>query len=487
MPGGDDPHGPAMTPEEFRRHAHALVERMADYMAGVERYPVRARVAPGEVAANLPADPPQAGEPMEAILADVEQVILPGLTHWQHPAFFAYFPANSSPPSVLAEMLTATFGVNAMLWQTSPAATELEGRMMQWLAAMIGLPAEFTGVIYDTASTATLAALLAARERATGWRANEEGLAALGADGVRLAVYASEEAHSSVEKMMKVAGLGRGMLRKVAADEAFAMRPDALQAAIERDRAQGMTPACVVASLGGTGTGAMDPLRPVGDICRRLDVWLHVDAAWAGSALILPEHRHLADGIEQADSFVFNPHKWLMTNFDCTAFYVRDRAALERTLSLVPEYLKSPDGEAVTDYQTLSVQLGRRFRALKLWFVIRSYGVDRLRAILRDHIAWAGRLCGMVAAEPGFEIMSPQRLALFSFRYRPDGLDDERELDALNRRLLERLNDSGRLYVTQNRVRGRFAIRFQVGQTSTEWRHVAAAWETIRQTARELG
>lgn len=475
-----------MTPQEFRKHAHTLVDWMADYMASVEEQPVRAQVLPGDIAAKLPAAAPDVAEPFEAIFADFERIVMPGITHWQHPSFFAYFPANSSPPSVLAEMLTATLAAQCMLWQTSPAATEMEARMMEWLGAMTGLPATFRGVIQDSATSATLAALLVAREKATGWRGNEDGLAALGAEGLKLTVYVSEEAHSSVEKTMKAAGFGRASLRKIPADDDFAMRPRALRDAVARDVAAGFTPACIVASIGGTGTGAMDPLRAVGEIARDHGIWLHVDAAWAGSALILPEHRGLIDGIEHVDSFVFNPHKWLMTNFDCTAFFVRDAQALERTLALVPEYLRSRQAGTVTDYQNWSVPLGRRFRALKLWFVIRAYGVEGLQAILRRHIALAGDLFARVSGEPDFEIMSPLRLALFGFRYRPNGLDDEAALDVLNERLLHALNDSGELYVTQNRVRGRYAIRFSIGQTNTQARHVDAAWRKIAQTARAL-
>ena len=475
-----------MTPEEFRTHAHELVDWMADYMAGIEERPVRSQTAPGEIAAKVPDRAPEQPEAMTDIFADFERDILPGVTNWQHPSFFAYFPANSSPPSVLAEMLTATLAAQCMLWQTSPAGTELETQMMQWLREMLALPEHFQGVIQDSATSATLVALLTARERATGWRANEEGLAALGAQGCKLTVYVSEEAHSSIEKTMKVAGYGAENLRKIPAGQDFAMQPAELAAAIEADIAAGFTPACVTACIGGTGTGAMDPLAPIGEICRRHGIWFHVDAAWAGSALILPEWRHLVDGLEQADSFVFNPHKWLFTNFDCTAYFVADTASLERTLSLVPEYLRSRETGHVIDYQNWSVPLGRRFRALKLWFVIRSYGVEGLRAMIRNHIALAEELFETVSDDADFEILSPLRLSLFSFRYRPAGIDDEAVLDALNLSLLETLNDSGRLYLTQNRVKGRFAIRFQIGQTATTAQHVEAAWAVIRETAHRL-
>jgi aromatic-L-amino-acid decarboxylase len=469
-----------MTTEEFRRQAHAFVDWMADYLTGVEAYPVRAQVKPGEIAASLADSPPETGEPIEAIFRDFQAHVLPGVTHWQHPSFFAYFPANSSPPSVLAEMLTATLGAQCMLWQTSPAATEMETRVLDWLRQMIGLPAGFTGVIQDSASSAILCALLTARERATGWRVNEEGLRG----APPLAVYTSEETHSATEKGVKIAGLGRRALRKIPTDGRFALIPQALEAAIAADRAAGVTPACVVASLGTTGVGGVDPLRAIGEICRRHDVFLHVDAAWAGSALLLPEHRGMIDGIEHVDSFVFNPHKWLFTNFDCSAHFVRDPESLIRTFAIVPEYLKSREGRQVIDYRDWGVPLGRRFRALKLWFVIRSFGVAGLRARIAGHIEWAQEVARAVATMPDFELLAPPSLALLCFRYHPAGVDDETVLERLNQRLLETLNDSGALYLTQTRVRGRFGIRLVVGQTATERRHVQAAWARIQATAR---
>jgi len=468
--------------EEFRRHAHAFVDWMADYLRDVERYPVRAQVKPGEIAAGLALAPPQDGEPMEAIFADFRQRVLPGITHWQHPSFFAYFPANSSPPSLLAEMLTATLGAQCMLWQTSPAATEMETRVLDWLRQMTGLPEGFTGVIQDSASSAILCAILTARERATGWRVNEEGLGAV----EPLAVYCSTETHSATEKDAKVAGIGRRNVRKIAVDERFAMRPEALDAAISADLAAGTRPICVIASLGTTGVGAMDPLRPIGEICRRNRVWLHVDAAWAGSALVLPEHRDMLDGIEHVDSFVFKPHKWMFTNFDCSAHFVRDPEALIRTLEILPEFLKTRERSRVIDYRDWGVPLGRRFRALKLWFVLRAYGVRGIQDQIRAHVDLARELERSIAAAPDFELLAPRSLALLNFRYRPAVVPPE-GLDALNARLLETLNDSGALYLTQNRVAGAFALRFSIGQTGTERRHVEAAWGAIQDTARALG
>ncbi|MFQ5785814.1 MAG: pyridoxal phosphate-dependent decarboxylase family protein [Alphaproteobacteria bacterium] len=471
-----------MTPDEFRRHAHTFVDWMADYLETVERYPVRARVGPGDIAARLPEDPPETGEPMEAIFRDFETIVMPGITHWQHPGFFAYFPCNSSPPSVLAEMLTATLGVQGMLWQTSPAATELEIRVLDWLRRMTGLSEGLAGVIQDTASSATLCALVSARERATQGRGNAAGL---GSAGV-LTTYCSAEAHSSVEKDIGIAGLGRENLRAIPVDETFALRPEALDAAIRDDRAAGRTPVCVVATLGTTGVSGFDPLRAIGEICRRHDIWLHVDAAWAGAALLLPEQRWMIDGVEHADSIVLNPHKWLLTNLDCSAYFVRDPRALTRSFAILPEYLKTAEGDHVVDFRDWGVPLGRRFRALKLWFVIRSYGVAGLREMIAGHIAMAQALADEVAANDDFEVLAPARLALFCFRYRPPGLDDEARLDALNRRLLDAINAGGTAYFTQTLVGGRFAIRFCVGQTRTERRHVEAAWRCIHETARAL-
>ena len=471
-----------MDSEEFRRHAHTFVDWMADYLATVERHPVKSPARPGDIAAKLAAGPPAVGEPIERIFADFERDVMPGITHWQHPGFFAYFPANSSPPSVLAEMLTATLGAQCMLWQTSPAATEMETRVLDWLRQMTGLPEGLTGVIQDSASSAILCAILTAREKATGWRANEDGLGAL----PPITVYCSEETHSATEKGVKVAGLGRANLRKIPVDEHFAMRPEALAEAMASDRARGMIPACVIASLGTTGASGFDPLRPIGEICRRFDAFLHVDAAWAGSALILPEERWMLDGVELCDSFVFNPHKWLLTNFDCSAHFVRDPDSLVRTLEITPAFLKTREHRQVIDYRDWSVPLGRRFRALKLWFVIRSYGVERLQAIIRGHIALARAAADWIGAAPDFELVAPARLALFCFRFHPPGLDDPGTLDRLNERLLETLNDSGSVYFTQTRVHGRYCIRWSIGQTNTEERHVAAAWKQIQATARGL-
>ena len=467
---------------EYRRHGHRLVDWIADYLETIETRPVRSSVEPGEIRARLAAAPPEFGEPFERIFADFERDLLPGVTHWQHPSFHAYFPANSSPPSVLAEMLTAGLGVNCMLWQTSPAGTELETRALDWLRQMIGLPEGFSGVIQDTASSATLCAILAARERATGFAVNRRGVS--GEDRLRL--YTSAEAHSSVEKAVRIAGLGSDSLRAVPVRADGGMRCDALAAAIERDAADGARPCLVVATLGTTGASGFDPLHTIGPLCRRHGVMLHVDAAWAGTAAIAPEYRWMLDGVEHADSFVVNPHKWMLVNFDCSAHFVRDAAAFVRTFEIVPEYLRTPEHGTVIDYRDWGIALGRRFRALKLWFVIRSYGVEGLRALVRRHVALTAELARDIEDEDDFELVAAPRLALLCFRYRPPGIEDPGALDDLNERLLRALNDSGRLYLTQTRVGGAYVIRFCVGQTTTERRHVQAAWSFIREVARGL-
>jgi aromatic-L-amino-acid decarboxylase len=455
---------------------------MADYLEQVEVYPVKSDVAPRTIFNRIPPLPPQEGEPFDALLNDFRTIILPGMTHWQHPSFFAYFPANASPPSVLAEMLTATLGAQCMSWVTSPAATELEERMMTWLRTMLGLPDSFSGVLQDTASTATLCAILTAREHRTKYLINQRGFT----PDVRFTVYCSTETHSSIEKAVKIAGLGREFLRKIPVDETYALRPDLLEEAIQLDMRRGYTPLCVVAAIGTTGSTAIDPLRSIGAISRKFKAWLHVDAAFAGSALVLPEYRWMIDGIELADSFVFNPHKWLFTNFDCSAYFVRDKEALVRTFEILPEYLKTVEGEQVHNYRDWGIQLGRRFRALKLWFVIRSYGVRGLQETIRAHIAMARQLATTIQASPDFELLAPAPLNLICFRYHPRHITDPARLDALNAQILESLNKSGKLYLSHTKLGGRYALRLVIGQTTVQQRHVDAAWEQITATARSL-
>lgn len=464
----------------FRRDGHALVDFIAEYLEGIERWPVLAQVRPGEVRAALPASPPAQPESFDQVLDDVRRSILPGLTHWQHPSFFAYFPANASPPAILGELLSAGLGVQGMLWATSPACTELETHMLDWLVEMLGLPARFRsdgsggGVIQDTASSSTLCALLAARDRATEWRSNEAGI------DRRFTAYTSNQAHSSVEKAMAIAGLGRESLRLIEVDEHFAMRPEALEAAITSDRAAGHTPVFCCATVGTTSSGAMDPLRPIGEVCARHGLWLHVDAAWAGAAAVCPEFRPMHDGLELAESYAFNPHKWMLVNFDCDAFWIADRAALVRTLSVLPEYLRNHATESgkVIDYRDWHIPLGRRFRALKLWFTIRHYGAEGIKAKIRDDVAMATWFAEQVRSDPRFELAAPPSLGLVCFRLCGDG-EDSTAADASNLDLMERLNASGRLYLTHTRLDGRVALRLAVGGTWTRWEHVQEAWEMV--------
>lgn len=470
---------PHMTPGEFRRYGRMVVDRVADYWEQVESLPVRSRVAPGEVRAGLPAHPPERGEPVEAVLADVDRVLLPGLTHWQHPGFFAYFPANASGPAVLGELLSAGLGVQGMLWATSPAATELETLVLDWLAELLDLPAAFRstsgaggGVIQDTASSATLCALLAALHRDSGGAVRRDGVAG------RYAVYVSAETHSSVQKAVRITGLGDAALRAVEVDpDTLAMRPDRLRAAVEDDRAAGVRPVMVVATVGTTSTTAIDPVAEIGAVCREHGVWLHVDAAYAGVAAVCPDLRGLNDGLELADSYATNPHKWLLTNFDCDAFYVADAAALVGALTVLPEYLRNAATEsaAVVDYRDWQVPLGRRFRALKLWMVLRWYGAEGLRAHVRRHVALAQEFAGWVRADPRFEVVAPHPLSLVCFRLRAG--------DAAGEALLQRVNDSGEAYLSHTRVGGAYALRLAIGAPATERRHVEAVWALLRRLA----
>jgi aromatic-L-amino-acid decarboxylase len=478
MPDNENYH---MTPDEFRRYGREIVDWIADYYEQVESLPVLSQVQPGEVRAALPPEPPAQGEPFEAMIRDLNDIIMPGITHWQSPNFFAYFPANTSFPAILGEMVSAGLGVQGMLWQTSPACTELETHVLDWMADMLGLPERFKsnsaggGVIQDSASSAALTALLVARERATGYAANEQGC-----DG-RLVAYVSSQTHSSVEKGVKIAGIGRQNLRVIGVDEQYAMRPDLLAAQIKTDRAAGLLPFFVAATIGTTSSNALDPLREIGQIARAEGLWMHVDGAMAGTAALCPEFRHIQDGIELADSYCFNPHKWMFTNFDCDCFYVADRAALIRTLSVLPEYLrnKATESGAVIDYRDWHVPLGRRFRSLKLWFVIRHYGVEGLQALVRNHVALAQMFAERVRASAGFELAAPAPLNLVCFRHKAG--------DDANRRLLEHLNRSGKLYMTHTVLDGRYTLRLCVGQTRTESRHVSDAWDRINEAAAALG
>lgn len=464
-----------MPVEDFRRFGHQLVEWIAEYLAGIERYPVLARVRPGEIRERLPAHPPREGESLEVILRDFEQILLPGITHWNHPGFMAYFAITGSGPGILGELLSAALNVNAMLWRTSPAATELEQVVLDWVRQMLGLPPEFEGIIYDTASIASLCALAAARE-AAGLNVREEGLAGL----PRLRLYASEEAHSSIEKGAIVLGLGRAGVRKIPTDDAFRMDVGALERAIEQDRAAGWRPFCVVATVGTTSTTSSDPVPEIARVCERYGLWLHVDAAYAGAAAIVPEFRHILDGCERADSLVVNPHKWLFTPMDLSAFYCRRMDVLRRAFSLVPEYLRTEE-EGVRNLMDYGPQLGRRFRALKLWMVIRYFGQQGLAARIREHIRWAQQFAAWVDADPDFERMAPTPLSTVCFRARPRGWTrSEDELDRFNAAVLDAVNATGQCFLSHTRVRGRLALRLAIGNVRTTLEHVRRTWELLR-------
>jgi aromatic-L-amino-acid/L-tryptophan decarboxylase len=470
-----------MKPDEFRKHAHKLVDWMADYMENVGNYPVKSSINPGETFSKIPDCPPSHSEPFEALIQDTDKIIMPGITHWQNPNFFAYFPANTSPPSILAEMVIASLGAQCMIWETSPAAAELEEKMMIWLRDMIGLPSGFEGVIQDSASTATLAAILTAREKISKFSVNSEGSAHSGT----LKVYCSDQTHSSVEKAVKISGIGRKNLVKVSVKKDFSMDPEKLKEAIINDKKSGHIPCCVVATIGTTGTTAIDPLRAIGEICNEYDIWLHVDAAMAGTALILPEFQWMLDGREYIDSFVFNPHKWMFTNFDCTAYFVRDAGTLIKTFEVLPEYLKTRTRGKVNDYRDWGVPLGRRFRALKLWYVIRSYGTEGLRDKIRYHISIASRLSEMISKETDFEILAPVIISVVCFRYNPAGYN-ELQINALNEKLNHQLNDTGKLYLSHTVLNGIYTLRMVTAQTNVTLEHVEKAWDLIKKTARSI-
>jgi len=467
-----------MDKELFKEFGYKFVDWVTNYLSELENFPVRSQVQPGDIRDKLPEGPPNQAEAMESIFRDFERIILPGITHWQHPSWFAYFPANNSPPSILAELLTAGIGAQCMIWQTSPAAAELEEVVLEWLRQMLGLPEGMTGVIQDTASTATLVALLTAREKATKFEANLKGLKR------PLIVYASEETHSSIEKGVKIAGYGRENLRYIPTDESFAMIPSKLEEAVNEDKKRGLQPACVVATLGTTSSTAVDPLVPIGEICRRHGLWLHVDAAYAGTAAILPEKRWIIDGAEKADSFVFNPHKWMLTNFDCSAYFVKDPGALIRTFEIHPEYLKTGIDAQVKNFRDWGIPLGRRFRALKLWFVIRSYGVEGLRKIVGEHIRLAQLFKGWVEEHKVFELMAPVDFSLVCFRLN-DGRDEE-ALSDLNKQLLESLNQTGKIFLTHTTLREKYVLRMAIAARTTQERHVRDAWELITSKAAEI-
>jgi len=476
----DNKHSIHMTIDEFKNNAYKVIDWIADYYKNVDSFPVLSQAAPGDIRSKLPDHPPEDGETFEAVLADMNEKILPGITHWQSPNFFAFFPCNSTGPAILGDMLSTGLGVQGMLWATSPACTELETHVLDWLVEMLDLPEKFKstgtggGVIQDTASSATLCALVAAREKASNGNINETGF-----DGT-LRVYTSSQSHSSIEKAVKIAGIGKHNLRSIAVDNEFAMRPSELRRAIEQDITDGLTPAFVCATVGTTSSTALDPLTEIGRICSEFGIWLHVDAAMAGSAAICPEYRFIQEGLEHAQSYCFNPHKFLLTNFDCSCFYVSDKDALIDSFSITPEYLKTKASESnsVFDYRDWQIPLGRRFRSLKLWSVIRYYGTKGMQAHIRQHMESAKAITEKINKDDRFELMAPTVLNLVCFRYK--GSDD------FNETLVQRLNDSGKLYLIHTKLNNKYTLRFSIGQTKTTWDHVIKAWELILQETEVL-
>jgi len=471
-----------MESKEFRKHAHQFVDWMADYMNNVEDYPVKSQVQPKEIYNLINSDIPIRGEDIDSIFDDFKKVIIPGITHWQNPNFFAYFQANNSPPSILAEMLTATLGIQGMKWDTSPASTELEERMMEWLRDAIGIPKKWVGVIQDSASISTLASILTAREQKSNYQINLAGFEGLS----NYRIYCSEEAHSSIEKGAKIAGIGKNNVIKIPTDSKLAMNPDLLLDSINKDITNGYQPLCIVAAIGTTGTMAIDPLNEIADISEKLNIWLHVDAAYAGSALLLPEYQELIMGIEKADSFVFNAHKWLFTNFDCSVYFVKNKKALVNTFEILPEYLKSKTDGIVSNHSDWGVPLGRRFRSLKLWFVMRYYGLEGLQNKLRFHIDLAKWLENKISKSSEFELIVPRSMNLVCFHFKPQKQYSIEELNEINEKLLHNLNATGLIYLTHTKVNGIYTLRMSVGQTNIEQRHIEKSWQLITKKAIEI-
>jgi len=469
--------------DDFRKHAHQFVDWMADYLEEIESLPVRSKVSPGDIYAKLPGSAPMKGASIGQIFEDFKAIVMPGVTHWQHPNFHAFFPANSSYPSVLAEMLTATIGAQCMLWETSPAAAELEEKVLNWLKPFLGIPHEWSGVIQDTASTATLVALLTAREVSSSFTINKEGLY----QKPVYRIYCSTETHSSIEKDVKIAGFGAENLVKVAVKEDLSMDPEQLEGAIKADISKGYQPLCIICTLGTTGTLAVDPVKEIGVIARRYDLWNHIDAAYAGVVLMLEEYKWMIDGIENADSFVFNPHKWMLTNFDCSLYYVRSKELLIRTFEILPEYLKTSSGNEVNNYRDWGIPLGRRFRALKLWFVIRNYGIEGIKGKIISDIKLAKWLENQIELSEDFENIFPRKMNMVFFRFHPSNIQEIDHLNQINKDLKNKLNDSGRLYVTHYIVRDVYFIRLCIGSPYVTLENVKQSWEAIQSISVRVG
>mgnify|MGYP001094012039 CR=1 FL=1 len=469
-----------MTPEQFRKEGKKVIDWIADYYENIESFPVMSQVKPGDIKWSLPDSAPQKGESMDQMMKDMDEKIIPGITHWQSPNYFAYFPSNTSFPAILGDLLSSGLGVQGMIWATSPAATELETRVLDWLADMMGMPEKFKssstggGVIQDTASTSVLTAVIAARERATGFGSNEKGVRE------KLVAYVSSQTHSSAEKAIKIAGIGKENLRLIEVDDTFAMKPELLHERIKSDKETGYIPFFVCATIGTTSSNAIDPIKQIGEICREENCWLHVDAAMSGTAMICSEFRHLQEGVELSDSYSFNPHKWMFTNFDCDVFWVANREELINTFSVLPEYLRNKATESgeVFDYRDWHIQLGRRFRSLKLWFVIRHYGVQGLQYHVRKHVEIAQKFANWITESDDFELVVHPPLNLVCFRHKNG--------NEFNMKIMNSINESGKLFFTHTKLNNQIVLRMSIGQTHTEEKHVQNAWKVIQQTAEAL-
>lgn len=469
-----------MTPEQFRAEGKKVIDWIADYYENIEKYPVLSKVKPGDIKKSLPDFPPQKGESLDEMMRDLNDKIMPGITHWQSPNFYAYFPSNTSFPSILGDLISSGLGVQGMIWATSPSATELETRVLDWLADMMGMPEKFKststggGVIQDTASTSALTAIIAARERATNFQSNKTGIQQ------KLVAYISTQTHSSLEKAVKIAGIGSENLRMIDVDENFAMRTDLLKEQIQKDIASGLTPFFICAALGTTSSNAIDSIKEIGEIAQKENCWFHIDAAMSGTAMLCPEFRHFQEGVELADSYCFNPHKWMFTNFDCDVFWVANRQDLINTFSILPEYLRNKATESgeVFDYRDWHVQLGRRFRSLKLWFVIRHYGIEGLQFHIRKHVELAQKFTAWVKKSDDFEIFVESPLNLVCFRHKSG--------DDFNMKLMNTVNATGKAYFTHTKLNGQVVLRMSIGQTNTEEKHVKATWDLIKKTAKEI-
>lgn len=469
-----------MSAEQFREEGKKVIDWIADYYENIEKYPVLSKVKPGEIKASLPENPPQTGESMEKMMQDVDEIIMPGITHWQSPNFYAFFPSNTSFPSILGDLISSGLGVQGMIWATSPAATELETRVLDWLAGMMGMPEKFKststggGVIQDTASTSALTAIIAAREKVTKFQSNKTGIQQ------KLVAYISTQTHSSLEKAIKIVGVGSENMRLIEVDEKFAMRPELLEKQIEKDKAAGLTPFFICAALGTTSSNAIDPIEKIGKIAKKENCWFHIDAAMSGTAMLCPEFRHYQNGVELADSYCFNPHKWMFTNFDCDVFWVANRNDLINTFSILPEYLRNQATESgeVFDYRDWHVQLGRRYRSLKLWFVIRHYGVEGLQFHIRKHIKMAQDFTYWVKQSDDFELFVEPPFNLVCFCHKAG--------DDFNMKLMNAVNATGKAYFTHTKLNGKVVLRMSIGQTNTEEKHVKATWDLIQKMAESL-